>query len=69
MVTYFMAVYLRLKGKITAFAPKNSINTFDYHPRLSPSIITLEIIGVRIDYWLFIVREKMPALNIKPIKY
>ncbi|MFT5559950.1 MAG: hypothetical protein ACI9RZ_002438 [Sphingobacteriales bacterium] len=69
MIINFIAVYLCLKSKITAFTPKNSINIFDYHPRLSPSIITLEIIGVRIGYWLFIVREKMPALNMKPIKY
>ena len=56
MIINFIAVYLCLKSKITAFTPKNSINTFDYHPRLSPSIITLEIIGVRIGYWFFIVR-------------
>jgi hypothetical protein len=30
--------------------------------RLTPSIITLEIIGVRIDHWLFIVREKCQHL-------
>jgi hypothetical protein len=56
MITYFMAVYLCLKSKIQRSRLKI---------RLTPSIVTLEITGVRIDYWLFIVREKMPALNIK----
>jgi hypothetical protein len=56
MITYFMAVYLCLKSKIQRLRLKI---------RLTPSIVTLEITGVRIDYWLFIVREKMPALNIK----
>jgi hypothetical protein len=35
MITYFMAVYLCLKSKITAFAPKIQLTplivTFDYH--------------------------------------